>query len=318
MGEPVLEAPEPDVERPRRLSWSAWLCVGWIGGLVLVAALAPVLAADPITEGRRVVEGCGDGSGLPLYDPNLCTDLEAKRNQRLEGVANGRVPHLAGVDGAGRDTLSQIVAGTRNTLTIAVVSIALATVVGGALGMVSGYFRRGTGAIVDTLFDIMIAFPPLILAMLIVTYFAAEEPARRVPGIIFAATVVAIPIMGRIARASTLSWASRDFIIVAESLGASSLRILVRELLPNVAPALMSISLLGVGVVVVTEAGLSLIGLGVPAGDVSWGSVMAAGSADFRNYPHMVFVPAAAIVITVAALNFLGDAVRIRFDIRLT
>lgn len=300
----------------RKLGVGGWICAVWLGFLVLVSLVAPSLTAEPITRNGRVVEGCGDGSGLPLYEPIDCTDLDAKRAQRREGRAEGEVTHLAGVDGAGRDTFSQVVLGTRTTLFIAVVSISLAVVLGGALGLVAGYFGRRTDTLVTGAFDVMIAFPPLILALLIVNFFAADDPDRRIPGIIVGLVVVATPILGRITRASTLSWAGREFVMAARALGAKPLRIMVREVLPNVAPALMSIALLGVGVVIVTESGLALIGLGVPAGQVSWGSVVAAGSTDFKNYPHLVFVPATVIVVTICALNFLGDALRRKFDVR--
>ncbi|MEZ5322296.1 MAG: ABC transporter permease [Microthrixaceae bacterium] len=212
--------------------------------------------------------------------------------------------------------MSRTLLGTRTTLLISVLSIVLATLLGGILGLLSGYLRGRTDSVISTLLDVMIAYPPLVLAMLLVFNFAGNTPSRRVPGIIIALTVVATPILGRIARVSTLSWSEREFVTAAKALGARPLRIMVREVLPNVVPAMMAISLLGVGIAIVTEAGLGLIGLGVPAGDVSWGAVIAQGAADFANYPHLVFIPSVLIVVTVAALNFLGDALRRRFDVK--
>ncbi|MBX7070139.1 MAG: ABC transporter permease [Microthrixaceae bacterium] len=318
--------PEPASSAARRkLGIGGWICAAWIGFLVLVSLVAPMLTAEPVTENGRVVEGCGTGEGLPLYDPLKCSDLDATREQRRTGQAVGEFKHLTGVDKSGGDVFSATVIGTRTTLIIAFSSIALAALLGGAMGLVSGYLGGKIDMIFSGLFDVMIAFPPLILALLIVNTYAAipEDPKlaeeainRRVPGIILALVVVATPILGRITRASTLTWAGREFVMAAKALGARPLRIMLREVLPNVVPALMSIALLAVGVVVVTESSLSLIGLGVPDGDTSWGTVIASGAADLRRYPHQVFVPSIAVILTICALNFLGDALRRKFDVR--
>lgn len=310
----------------RKLGAGGWICAAWLVFMLLVAVFGPMLAASPITEDGRVIEACGDGKGLPIYDPLKCSDLTAKSAQRRTGSAEGEFRHLTGVDSSGRDVFSQVLFGTRTTLIIAVTSIFFATLIGGALGLTAGYVGGKTDLIISGFFDVMLAFPPLILALLIVNTYAAipDDPvlaeqatARRVPGMIIALVVVATPILGRITRASTLTWAGREFVTAARALGAKPLRIMIRDVLPNVAPALMSIALLGVSVVIVTESGLALVGLGVPAGEtVSWGSVVAAGANDFRAYAHLVFVPAIAIVLTNCAINFLGDALRQKFDVR--
>lgn len=326
-------APAPVIETKRRrksgngrkLGVGGWICVVWLALLVIVAIIGPSLAAAPLRDGDFITEGCGDGTGLPLYDPAKCSDLTAVREQRLTGTARGEFNHIAGVDKQGGDVFSQVVFGTRNTIVIAFVSIAIAAVLGGALGLISGYVGGLVDKLMTGLFDVMIAFPPLILALLMVNTYAAipDDPKlaaaavdRRVPGIIIALVVVATPILGRISRASTLTWSGREFVMASRALGAKPFRIMLREVLPNVAPALMSIAMLGVGLVIVTESSLALIGLGVPAGKYSWGTVVAAGSADLRQFPHQVFVPALMMVVTICALNFLGDALRRKFDVR--
>jgi len=310
----------PSAPTKRKLGVGGWICAGWLILLVVVSIFAPLLKADPVVNDRgRVVEGCGTGKGLPIYDPFDCRDLQAKRAQ-TSGEGSGKFTHLAGVDSSGRDTFSQTLLGTRTTLLIAFFSILAATVVGGLLGLVSGYFGRKLDIVITGVFDVMVAFPALVLALLIVTFFSPpDDPsgaARRVPGIIIALAIVAVPILGRIARASTLTWAEREFVTAARALGAKPFRIIFRDVLPNVAPAMMSIAMLGVGIVIVTEASLAILGLGVPDDTMSWGRVVAAGGANFRTYPHLVFVPGVAIVITVCALNFLGDALRQKFDVR--
>ena len=139
---------------------------------------------------------------------------------------------------------------------------------------------------------------------------------RTVFNITLTLAIVAVPLLGRITRASALSWSEREFVMAARALGAGHRRTVLREVLPNVLPSLMSITLLAVGVVIVAEGSLSIIGLGVPAGTVSWGTVLGAGGDNFRNFPSMVFIPSIAISLTVMALNLLGDAVRRRYDVR--
>ena len=313
---PPDAAAGPDGATKRKLGLGGWIAASWLILLVVVSIIGPMLTASPSTSGVRSVRACGDGSGLPIYEPFACRDREAVRNQRDVGNAEGKVSHLTGVDSAGRDVFSRTLLGTRTTLIIAVVSILAATLLGGILGLVSGYFRGKVDRVISTLFDVMIAFPPLILALLLVLNFAGDIDSRRVPAIIIALIVVATPILGRISRVSTLAWSQREFVMAAKALGAKPLRIMFREVLPNVAPAMMSIAMLGIGIAVVTEASLALIGLGVPDDTVSWGAVVAQGGADFRNFPHLVFVPSVPIVITVCCLNFLGDALRRKFDVR--
>lgn len=315
----LVPDPEPDastVATKRKLGLGGWIAASWLILMVIVAIISPLLAASPIETGSRALRACGDGSGLPIYQPLDCRDREAARNQRNTGSADGKVTHLTGVDSSGRDVFSRTLFGTRTTLIISVVSIVAATLLGGLLGLLSGYFRGRADTVISTLFNVMIAFPPLILALLLVLNFAGDRPERRVPAIILGLTVVATPILGRISRVSTMAWSQREFVMAAKALGAKPGRIIFREVLPNVAPAMMSIAMLGVGIAIVTEAGLALIGLGVPDNTVSWGSVLAQGGADFRNFPHLVFVPSAFIVVTVSCLNFLGDALRKKFDVR--
>jgi peptide/nickel transport system permease protein len=303
---------EEAVAEKRGLGFGGWLGVGWLVVIVLIAVIGPFLTAAPIaTKSGFVTEACGDGSGLPLYDPFQCVDLRALANQRIGNGADGKVTHLMGVDGSGRDVFSRMVVGTRTTLIIAVGSIAFAVVVGGALGIAGGYYGRVTRATVGGLFDVLLAFPQLILALAIVSF-----TSRSVFNITVTLAIVAIPLLGRIARASALSWSEREFVTASKAMGAKQWRVVTREVLPNVLPALMSITLLAVGVVIVAEASLSIIGLGVPAGAVSWGAVLGAGGADFHSYPHMVFIPLIAICLTVMALNAVGDAVRRKFDVR--
>lgn len=289
-----------------------WVAAVWLLFIVVVAIVGPMLTAEPIkTPDGRIKEACGDGRGLPLYDPFRCVDRKAAASQRAGNGAQGKFTHWMGVDDAGADVFSQMVVGTRTSLVIAGASVGIAMLIGGALGLVGGYFRGRLDSVIAGLFDAFLAFPQLILALAIVSFLG-----RTIPNIIITISIVAIPLLGRIARASSLQWSEREFVMAAKALGAKNGRIMTREVLPNVVPALLSITFLAVGVAIVAEGSLSIIGLGVPSGEVSWGTVLAAGGSQLRRLPHMAFIPIVAITLTVMALNVLGDALRRRFDVR--
>jgi peptide/nickel transport system permease protein len=127
---------------------------------------------------------------------------------------------------------------------------------------------------------------------------------------------VSIPLLGRITRASALSWSQREFVLAARAQGAKSRRIMIREVLPNVLPAMFSIALLGIAVAIVAEGTLAILGVGVKPPTPSWGNIIALERGNLNSSPHMVFEPAILIFLTVLALNFLGDVVREQLDVR--
>jgi peptide/nickel transport system permease protein len=128
--------------------------------------------------------------------------------------------------------------------------------------------------------------------------------------------LVSIPILGRITRANTLSWAEREFVLASRAMGARSWRIMLREVLPNVVPAMLSIGLLGVGVAIVAEGGLSLFGVGVQPPTPSWGNIIAENRDQLRRAPHIVMYTSIVLFVTVMALNYLGDVISQRFAVR--
>ncbi|HMJ77141.1 MAG TPA: ABC transporter permease, partial [Iamia sp.] len=223
--------------------------------------------------------------------------------------------HWLGVDSNGFDMAAKVVHGARASLLVGVGAMIVGLLLGGTLGLLAGYFRGRTDAVVSTVFDFMLAFPQLVLALTLVTVFAtsaqSEEVAygQRVAVVTLAIGVASVPVLGRIARAATLTWAQREFVVAARSGGATSLRIIVREILPNVAPTLLSVVLLGIGVVIVVEGGLALLGLGVPPSvdSPSWGNLIATlRSQLFLGRPWGVFAPSIAVFLTVLSLNVLG------------
>ncbi len=285
-------APTPEMEqRARRLGLAGKLAIGWLLLVVAAAVLAPV---------------------LPLDDPN-------ENFAQIAGQGPGTDGHILGGDGLGRDMLSRIVWGSRASLLLGVGAVVVGLVVGGLLGLMAGYRRGRTETVFTGLFDVLLSYPQLILALTLVTVFASGEgisPTRRMIVLILALGVVSVPVLGRITRANTLAWSEREFVLAARAMGARNRSIMFREVLPNVLPAMFSIALLGVAVVIVAEGALSVLGVGVQLPTPSWGNIIAEGRADLRDSPHIVLVPTVVIFATVLALNFLGDVVRARFDVR--
>jgi peptide/nickel transport system permease protein len=267
------------------------LAVAWLAFVTIVSLLAPV---------------------LPLDDPD---DNIAS----IVGQGPGTDGHLLGGDGLGRDMLSRLVWGGRASLLLGVSSVLLGLVLGGLLGLIAGYFRGRTDTLLTGAFDVLLSFPQLILALTLVTVFASGEgisTTRRMVVLILALGVVSIPVLARITRANTMAWSQREFVMAARAMGARNRQIMFGEVLPNVLPAMFSIALLGVAVVIVAEGGLSLLGVGVQLPTPSWGNILAEGRSDLREAPHIVLIPTVVIFLTVLALNYLGDVVRARFDVR--
>ena len=196
-------------------------------------------------------------------------------------------------------------------------SVSLGMLVGGLLGLVAGYFRGRVDTVLAGAFDVLLSFPQLILAVTLVTVFASGQgvsSTRRMVVLILALGLVSVPVLGRIARNAGLS--QREFVTAARAVGARDRSIMFGEVLPNVLPAMFSIALLGIAVVIVVEGGLSLLGVGVQLPTPSWGNVLAEGRSELRRAPHIVMVPTVVIFLTVLSLNYLGDVVRARFDVR--
>ncbi|MGH2685414.1 MAG: ABC transporter permease [Actinomycetota bacterium] len=294
--EPVDTAAEVERAATKRLGIMGWLAVGWLA-LVAIMVVAPGIFPIPDLDERSV---------------------EALRAREF-GPSSG---HPLGIDGSGYDMMAKVVHGARASMIVSVGAVTFGLVIGGFLGLVAGYFRGRLDTVLTSLFNVMLAFPQLILALTLVTVFANQQGvgyARRVGIVTLAIGIVSVPILGRITRANTLAWAQREFVLAAKVIGTKTSRIMFREVLPNVLPAMFSIVLLGVGVAIVVEGGLALLGVGVPPGidSPSWGNLIASlRSQLFFGRPWGVFAPSAAVFFTVLSLNYLGDVVRARFDVR--
>jgi peptide/nickel transport system permease protein len=279
LDEGVAAAP---ARRSRRLGLLFWMAVGWMIFVFAVAILADV---------------------LPLPSP---TDMDM-----LEKRAPFSFAHWLGTDGLGRDELSRLIHGARISLVVGICAPLIGLVIGGALGMLAGYFRGRFESLVVGSMDVLLAFPPLILALAVSAYLG-----QSIPNLTYILGLLSVPAFMRVARAATLTLARREFVIAAQALGATHARILLRELLPNVMLPLFAFFLLGVAVIIVAEGALSFLGLGVPPPISSWGSMIGEGRQSLDMAPRLAFIPAIAMFLTVLSFNLVGDTLKALTDPR--
>ncbi|NBW91473.1 MAG: ABC transporter permease [Actinobacteria bacterium] len=230
--------------------------------------------------------------------------------------------HLLGTDSNGYDILSGIVYGARISLFISFTAVFLGGVIGSAIGISAAYVRGKYDYVVSTLFNVVLSVPNLVLSLALIAVLATNvdpnvptSTGRRITVLVISLTIVIIPILGRIARAATLSWANREFVLAARSMGSKDRNIIWRHIVPNVLPAIFAVAFLAIGVVIVAEASLSLLGAGVPDG-TSWGSMVARGRNDIEFAPHIIIIPLIFIALTVISCNYIGDVIRKQLDQR--
>jgi peptide/nickel transport system permease protein len=216
--------------------------------------------------------------------------------------------HILGTDTIGRDVMSRILYGGRTSIEVGLAVNAIGIVAGGLIGMFAG-FRRGVfDSVIMRVLDVMLAFPALILTIVIATYLGASEL-----NVIWAISFFSIPAYARLARAVTLKMREQVYIDAARMSGRSDRAILLRHIAPNVLPQLGTYSLLQVGIVVMIEATLSFLGAGVGPSQASWGTMIATGQTYLSTNPSLVLVPSAFLFVTVVSLNLLGDGLRSRY-----
>jgi ABC-type dipeptide/oligopeptide/nickel transport system permease subunit len=228
----------------------------------------------------------------------------------------GRPPsaeHLLGTDLLGRDVLSRLIYGARVTLIVAVSSVLAGDSVGFVWGLVSGYLGRRFDVISQRFLDILMAFPALILAMLLVVSFGSGLHT-----VIIAIAVTRVPLATRVIRSTVLSTKEMAFVEAARGLGASGVRLMRRHLGPQCVAPLLVIASFNLGTAIFAEAALSFLGVGVPPPTPTWGSMLGGVLAEaFRPPWWLVVFPGLAITVTIVAANLLGDALRDFLDPRL-
>ncbi|QIG48589.1 ABC transporter permease [Nordella sp. HKS 07] len=253
--------------------------------VVLAALLAPVVA--PYDPSEQFFDGLTlEGAPLPP-------------NERF----------LFGTDTNGRDQLSRLLYGARTSLLIGLVANGIAVLIGTLLGVVAGYTRGFVGAAIMRFTDLMMAFPPLLLAIALTAILK--------PGLSIVIVVIALVNWVQIARViytETTSLAEREYIEAARALGASGPRILFRHLIPHLVPTIIVYATLGIATTVLLEAMLSFLGRGVQPPTPAWGMMIFESQSYFLNAPWLVFIPGAAILIVALAFNLAGDGLRDALD----
>ncbi|MEU4657403.1 ABC transporter permease [Streptomyces sp. NPDC023723] len=282
-GTGVDSAAEPTVPAGHRdRSILVAIAYTWLAVIVLAALFADVLPLAPYDR--------------PVAQPRQTPQF-------------GSLDLLLGTDQLGRSLLSRCVHGARVSLLVGAGAGLIGSVIGTVLGMSAGYLRGRTDSVIRLIADSMLAFPPLILLLAL-----AAVLTPSVPTIMIGLTLLVVPTFIRLARANTLSWASREFVTAARNMGASRRRILAREILPNLLPSLGAYLPVVMAALIVAEGSLSFLGMGIPPPAPRWGGMISDGKDSIGDYPHVVFVPTAFIFLTVLALNQAGDHLRHRFD----
>ncbi len=274
------------LRRPGGITLGTWLALGWI---VLVVALALVAPLLPLGE--------AEDTAATLRDPRLLRPAPGTE-------------HILGTNNSGLDQFARVVQGARTSLVVALSASALGLFVGGAFGVVAGFRRGRIDAVLGVFTDVILAFPALVLLLAV-----ASVVTPSLPSITLTLAFLTLPSYIRMARANTSTVVHRDFIAAARSMGASDRRILITEVVPNVIQPLLSYALVSLSVLIVAEAALSFLGLGLAPPKATWGNMIAEGNGGMAEQaPHLVLVPGTVLFLTVLSLNLLGEAARHRWD----
>ncbi|WP_204164511.1 ABC transporter permease [Nocardioides daejeonensis] len=260
----------------------------WLTVLIGLAVLAPLL---PLGNHNDATQG--------LYAP-IFAEPELGSEYPL------------GTNNYGLDMLARAIYGARTSLVVSLFAILIGTTVGGLIGMVAGFLRGATDRVVGILANALLAVPPLVLLIALGTVLS---PNLR--NLSIALSLLTIPSMVRVARANTITFAQREFVLAAQAIGATRMRLLRKELLPNVVLPVASMGVVMVSMLIVAEASLSYLGLGIRAPEPTWGNMIAEGEGGVMEaHPFIVIVPGLCLFLTVFSFNLLGEKVQKRWDPR--
>jgi peptide/nickel transport system permease protein len=268
--------------RKKRLGLLFWTCVGWIGLNVFGAIFANV---------------------LPLISPTYENFNVVNSSPSLH--------HLLGTDDLGRDIFSRIVYGSRISIVVSLGAMLIGFGIGMPLGMLAAYRRGKFDVILSTIMYVFLAFPAIIATIAVLSFWTPRSMFK----IIVVIGVAAIPLVYRVIRSSTMACASQDYVLAAKVQGATDRRILMKELLPNIAPVAVSFLLIGIATVVTLEGALAFLGLSVNPPTPSWGNMINESLAVLQVNPWLAIFPSAAMCLFLLSLNFIGDRLRAHFDV---
>jgi peptide/nickel transport system permease protein len=281
---PGLAVSAPPARGRLRRSLSLYLPAGLLVAIIAACFLWPLVGNVSLPTGGSVLN-----AGLPAGTPGF----------------------PLGTDANGNDIFSRLLYGGRVSLEVGAATQLIGIAVGGLIGMIAGYSRGLLAAVLMRVLDVFIAFPSLVLALAI-----AEGLGPGELHVIWALSFYSVPAFARLARSATLRLRDQNFMLAAALSGTPRWRIVLFHLAPNLLPQLMTFALLGAGVAIIQEGALSFLSLGVPPPGASWGNMIAAGMQTMSVRPSLVLFPCLALLITVAALNLLGDALRARWSAR--
>ena len=220
--------------------------------------------------------------------------------------------HLLGTDQFGRDTLSRLIYGSRTALMVGFISVSLAAFIGITLGVIAGYFGKMTGLVIMRFIDTMMPFPLILLALLIAALLGGG-----MKNLIISLAIATIPPYARIMNGETLSIKENDYILALRSMGSGHARVIFSHILPNAFPAIMVNMTLQLGQLILTEASLSFLGIGIEPPGAAWGAMVNDGYRYLIRNPVLSFAPGMAIMLVVFAFNMVGDGLRDALDPRL-
>jgi len=281
--EALLEASM--VERPEKnepLGPLFWICVGWLALNIIGAIFANVLPVQsPLNQDYNFVNSA----------PSL--------------------HHIFGTDDLGRDIFARVVYGSRVSIAVGVGAMVIGFGIGAPLGMLAAYRRGRFDTFVTTVMYVLLAFPAIIAVIAVLSFWTPRSMLKIILVIGFAS----VPLVYRVIRTATLAIATKDYVIAAKVQGATDRRILMKELLPNIAPIGISFLLIGIATVVTLEGALAFLGLSVNPPTPSWGNMINESRTVLAENPWLVLFPSLALCLFLLCLNFIGDRMRSHYDV---
>ena len=281
--EALLEASM--VERPEKnepLGPLFWFCVGWLALNIIGAIFANVLPVQsPLNQDYNFVNSA----------PSL--------------------HHIFGTDDLGRDIFARVVYGSRVSIAVGVGAMVIGFGIGAPLGMLAAYRRGRFDTFVTTVMYVLLAFPAIIAVIAVLSFWTPRSMLKIILVIGFAS----VPLVYRVIRTATLAIATKDYVIAAKVQGATDRRILMKELLPNIAPIGISFLLIGIATVVTLEGALAFLGLSVNPPTPSWGNMINESRTVLAENPWLVLFPSLALCLFLLCLNFIGDRMRSHYDV---
>jgi peptide/nickel transport system permease protein len=277
----MVEEAHDRPERKKKLGVLFWICVGWLILNFIGAIFANVLPLEnPLFQNYSVVNAA----------PSL--------------------HHLFGTDDLGRDIFARIVFGSRVSIEVSLGAMLIGFGIGAPLGMLAAFRRGKFDSILTAVMYVLLAFPAIIATIAVLSFWTPRSLLK----IIIVVGIASIPLVYRVIRSATMNYSTRDFVVAAKVQGATDRRIIMKELLPNIAPIGVSFLLIGIATVVTLEGALAFLGLSVNPPTPSWGNMINESLSILQQNPWLAIFPSLAMCLFLLCLNFIGDRLRSHFE----